>query len=339
LEGTVSTAIATLETQARSSSSYGEQLGAEITKLCSYIYAAEARLLNLIRIFDERKYWEELGLCSCAHWLNFKCGIGMNAAREKVRVAHALADLPKISMAIEKGELSYSKVRAMTRIADSSNEDYLLMIAHHGTAHHVEKLVSKFRSVKKLNAQDDVGEASSRDIVGAPSWRDGKLTHYYDHDGCLVIKARLPAEQGALIVKALEMAMDREFADSEPVGMHPVGAGLARDISGNTVGPHPVGARLARDTDAIDTTDTTDVTAVTSVPIARRPPRRRPRRNRRDLHEQQRIIGLYRGSLPGRSARTCRSAPCARQFPRCWRSAPSARHFPQYLGRGFQPRN
>jgi hypothetical protein len=96
----VSTAIATLETQPRSSSSDGEQLGAEI----------------------ERKYWEELGLCSCAHWLNFKCGIGMNAAREKVRVAHALADLPKISMAFEKGELSYSKVRAMTRIADSSND-------------------------------------------------------------------------------------------------------------------------------------------------------------------------------------------------------------------------
>ncbi|MCP4302118.1 MAG: DUF222 domain-containing protein [Gammaproteobacteria bacterium] len=251
----MSTAIAMLETQARSSSSDGEQLGAEITKLCSYIYAAEARLLNLIRIFDERKYWEELGLCSCAHWLNFKCGIGMNAAREKVRVAHALTDLPRISMAFEKGELSYSKVRAMTRIADSSNEDYLLMIAHHGTAHHVEKLVSKFRSVKKLNAQDDVGEASSRDIT-----LNRELTHYYDHDGCLVIKARLPAEQGALIVKALEMAMD-------------VGAELARDIFGNTVGAHPVGARLARDNHGTDVYPKGTWTAVTPnepLPIAAR---------------------------------------------------------------------
>jgi len=233
----VSTAIATLETLARSSSSDGEQLGAEITKLCSYIYAAEARLLNLIRIFDEKRYWEELGLCSCANWLNFKCGIGMNAAREKVRVAHALADLPKIGMAFEKGVLSYSKVRAMTRIADSSNEDYLLMIAHHGTAHHVEKLVSKFRSVKKLNAQDDVGEASSGDITV-----NRELTHYYDHDGCLVIKARLPAEQGALIVKALEMAMDWEFADSEPVG-----ARLARDNHDHDVYPKGTWTALASD--------------------------------------------------------------------------------------------
>ena len=104
-------------------------LATEITELCSYIYAAEARLLALIREFDEHQYWAEPGLCSCAHWLNFKCGIGLNAAREKVRVAHALADLPKISEAFDKGELSYSKVRAITRIANADNEDYLLMIA------------------------------------------------------------------------------------------------------------------------------------------------------------------------------------------------------------------
>ncbi len=73
-----------------------KKLGNEISELCSYIYAAESRLLNLIREFDEKEYWADLGLCSCAHWLNFKCGIGMNAAREKVRVARALATLPKI---------------------------------------------------------------------------------------------------------------------------------------------------------------------------------------------------------------------------------------------------
>ena len=201
----MSTAIAMLGPQPRSNASAGEQLGAEITRLCSHIYAAEARLLNLIRMFDERKYWQELGLCSCAHWLNFKCGIGMNAAREKVRVAHALADLPKISMAFEKGQLSYSKVRAMTRIADSTNEDYLLMIAHHGTAHHVEKLVAKFRTAQRLQDAEAANE----------QYRDREVTHYYDHDGCLVIKARLPAEQGALIVKALEMAMDKDFADAD----------------------------------------------------------------------------------------------------------------------------
>lgn len=187
-----------------STASEAERLGEQITELCSYLYAAEARLLNLVREFDAKECWAEQGFCSCAHWLNFKCGIGMNAAREKVRVAKALVDLPKIEAGLAKGELSYSKVRAMTRIADVNNEDYLLMIAKHGTAHHVEKLVSKFRSAKR--AQDAA--------MAEEQYRDRELNHYYDHDGCLVIKARMPAEQGALIVKAIEMAMDKEFVAS-----------------------------------------------------------------------------------------------------------------------------
>lgn len=198
----MSTAIAIRQDPAEAACSDARQLGAEITELCSYIYAAESRLLMLIHEFDKKKYWADLGLHSCAHWLNFKCGIGMNAAREKVRVAHALAVLPKINEGFANGALSFSKVRAMTRIANESNEDYLLMIAKHGTAHHVEKLVSKYRMAKRL--QDNQAADEQRN--------NRELTHYYDHDGCLVIKARLPAEQGALIVKALEMAMDAEFA-------------------------------------------------------------------------------------------------------------------------------
>ncbi len=170
----MSAASQSFENPAESGPSEAEQLGAEITELCSYLYAAEARLLTLIRQFDENEYWADLGLCSCAHWLNFKCGIGMNAAREKVRVAHALAKLPKINQAMANGTLSYSKVRAMTRIA---NEQY----------------------------------------------NNREVTHYYDHDGCLVIKARLPAEQGALVVKALEMAMDKDFAEADvPVDEAPL---------------------------------------------------------------------------------------------------------------------
>jgi hypothetical protein len=112
----------------------GARLGEEITHLCACIHAATYRLLVLIREFDENTYWGLPGMCSCAHWLNMQCGIGMNAAREKVRVAHALKELPGISEAFRKGELSYSKVRAMTRVANEHNENYLLMIAPHGTA-------------------------------------------------------------------------------------------------------------------------------------------------------------------------------------------------------------
>jgi hypothetical protein len=127
----VNTAIPKLPEAPKPFYEESDRLGAEITELCSYIYAATWRLLTLIREFDEKQYWGLPGLCSCAHWLNFQCGIGMNAAREKVRVAHALKDLPQISEAFRRGELSYSKVRAMTRIADAGNEDFLMMIARH----------------------------------------------------------------------------------------------------------------------------------------------------------------------------------------------------------------
>ncbi|MCP4301262.1 MAG: DUF222 domain-containing protein [Gammaproteobacteria bacterium] len=176
----------------------GEKLGAEITELCSYIYAATSQLLSLIREFDEQQYWAELGFLSCAHWLNFACGFGMNSARERLRVAHALAGLPKINEEFSAGKISYSKVRAITRVADENNEDYLLMTAHHGTAHHVERLVAQYRRARKLQDAEFANE----------QYLKREVTYYYDHDGYLVLKARMPADQGEQIVKALEMAMD-----------------------------------------------------------------------------------------------------------------------------------
>ena len=131
-----------------------ETLANEITELCAYLYAAEYQLLVKIREFDEQGYWGGPGLSSCAHWLNFKCGMGMNAARERVRVARALAELPKISAAFETGTVSYSKVRAMTRVATPENEDFLMNIARHGTAYHVETLVRKCRRVQRRRAVD-----------------------------------------------------------------------------------------------------------------------------------------------------------------------------------------
>ena len=176
-------------------------LGEQITELCTYLHAATYRLLVLIREFDECEGWHGIGLVSCAHWLNFKCGIGLNAAREKVRVARALKDLPNISKAFERGEVSYSKARAMTRIADAENEDYLLMISEHGTAHHVETLVRKYRAAKRV--QDALYDEEIQ--------RDRYLDYRYDEDGCLVIKGRIPAEKAALLAKAIDRVADELF--------------------------------------------------------------------------------------------------------------------------------
>src|SRR5277367_3011940 len=101
-----------------------EDLEAQITQLAGQLNAANYRWLTLIAEFDRRHGWSDGKLPSCAHWLNFKCGLNLGAAREKVRVAHALPVLPKIAASMARGELSYSKVRALTRIAEEATEDY-----------------------------------------------------------------------------------------------------------------------------------------------------------------------------------------------------------------------
>jgi hypothetical protein len=118
----------------------------------------------------------------------------MNAAREKVRVANALAGLPAISEAFRSGRVSYTKVRAMTRVADAGNEDYLLNIALHGTASHIESVVRGYRRSLKLN------EAESAEI----QHETREFNYHWAEDGSLVFNGRLPAEVGAMLLKALE---------------------------------------------------------------------------------------------------------------------------------------
>src|SRR5580692_864531 len=124
-------------------------LEAQITELAGQLNAAQYRWLMLIAQFDRLNGWSDGQLRSCAHWLNFKCGLNLGAAREKVRVAHALAGLPKIAASMARGELSYSKVRAVSRVACEATEENFLMIALHGTAHHVESLVRGFRQAQQ----------------------------------------------------------------------------------------------------------------------------------------------------------------------------------------------
>ena len=128
-----------------------EALGDRIADLAARIQAATYELLVLIRQFDERDGWE--GFASCAHWLSWRIGLAPGAAREKVRVAHALAKLPRLSEALQRGEVSYSKVRAVTRVATPATEQALLDVALAGTAAHVERVVRTWRRVDRAAEQ------------------------------------------------------------------------------------------------------------------------------------------------------------------------------------------
>ena len=125
------------------------ELAAQITELAGHLNAAHYRWLSLIAEFDRRHGWSDGSTQSCAHWLNWQCGIDLGAAREKVRVAHALEKLPRIAAAMAHGKLSYSKARALTRVACEKTEEYFLSVALHGTASHVEKLVRCYRRAQE----------------------------------------------------------------------------------------------------------------------------------------------------------------------------------------------
>ena len=118
-----------------------DRLGDEIAELSAHLDAAAARLLDLIRRFDAAGGWNT-GFRSCAEWLSWRTGLDMGAAREKVRVARALATLPHLAQALSRGELSYAKVRALTRVATPDNEHRLLKVGRAGTAAHVERIAS-----------------------------------------------------------------------------------------------------------------------------------------------------------------------------------------------------
>jgi hypothetical protein len=125
-----------------------DRLGDEIAELAAHLTAATARLLDLIREFDARGGWNN-GFRSCAEWLSWRVGLDLGAARQKVRVARALGGLPLLARALARGELSYAKVRALTRVATPATEERLLVIGRAGTAEHVECIVRGWRQVDR----------------------------------------------------------------------------------------------------------------------------------------------------------------------------------------------
>ena len=183
-----------------------EALESQITELWGNINAATAQFLVLLAEFDRREGWAQHGVANCAHWLSWQCGIGAVAAREKVRTARALESLPKIQAAFVEGRLSYSKVRALTRVATAETEDTLLNIAVNGTAAHVERTVRGFRRVVRSLERDEAGAIHERRYLDCRR----------EADGSVKLEARLAPEVGELLLKALEAAhADLEGRDGE----------------------------------------------------------------------------------------------------------------------------
>ncbi len=122
------------------------ELGDDIAMTASAIDRTEHRLLSLLRVFDSGKGWERDGATSFPAWLSWRCGMRAGAARERIRVSAALGELPLIDAALCAGEISYSKARAVTRVATAENEETLLASARGMTAAELEKLCRMLRT-------------------------------------------------------------------------------------------------------------------------------------------------------------------------------------------------
>jgi hypothetical protein len=174
-----------------------DRLGDEIAELSAHLDAATARLLDLIRAFDARGGWNS-GFRSCAAWLSWRVGLDLGAARERVRVARALGALPLLAQALARGELSYAKVRALTRVATPETEARLLAVGRAGTAAHVERIVRGWRA---LDRRAEARESKLRHASRA-------LHVLQDEDGMVVVRGRLEPEVGALLLRALDAARE-----------------------------------------------------------------------------------------------------------------------------------
>ena len=137
-----------------------EQLGEEIASLAAHLDAATHRLLTCIRQFDEANGWHQQGAISCAHWLAWRTGLDTATAREKVRVARALGNLPAIDEALRSARLSYAKVRALTRVATPQNETRLLEMALEATGAQLERLCRGYRTALAADEASDPEERS-----------------------------------------------------------------------------------------------------------------------------------------------------------------------------------
>ncbi|HEY7519982.1 MAG TPA: DUF222 domain-containing protein [Methylomirabilota bacterium] len=174
-----------------------------------------------MRDFDARGGWGN-GFRSCAEWLAWRIGLAPGAAREHVRVARALGTLPRLAQALARGELSYSKVRAITRVATPETEERLLAVGRGGTAAHVERIVRAWRAVDR---KAEVRETAERHRARA-------LHVYQDDDGMVVIRGRLEPEVGAVLMQALAAARDT------------LAQRRRKDVPAGTSGPTDAPARM-----------------------------------------------------------------------------------------------
>jgi hypothetical protein len=188
-----------------------EHLEHELCQLASHLSAAMARWIALVDEFDRREAWGKWGgVASTSHWISWRCACSTHTAREYVRVARSLRDLPLTREAFSHGELSYAKVRALTRVATPESEEFLLHQATYATASQLDRMLGAYRQSERPD----------------PQWHgEPKLSWAWNRDGSLRVEARLSPDDGRAFLDALEAGRSQIRDEARNSGTEDVPAG------------------------------------------------------------------------------------------------------------------
>ncbi|HSR41058.1 MAG TPA: DUF222 domain-containing protein, partial [Longimicrobiales bacterium] len=236
-----------------------EALEHEILTLEAHLQAAKHRFLALLAEFDRREGWRLAEHRSCAHWLQHRSGMSLRTAREQVRVARALESLPRIAAAMSRGELHYCQVRALVRVATPGCEAELLEVAKSATTAELERFVRRWRW-RWISGADEERRERERH-------RLRRLVVFPDEGGMYVVRGRVTAEVGALLMRTIEAASDALFCAeaaeettpeqrrADALGLlaeRAMAAGFGGDGRAGAPGPDPEGGREGEAEEADD---------------------------------------------------------------------------------------
>ena len=170
-----------------------EVLEHEVVTLAAQIAQATCRFLLVVAELDRRSAWAQWDGCkTMAHWLSYRCSLSPSTAREHVRVAHALSSLPHIAATFGRGELSYSKVRVLTRVATSESEEGLVDLARTATAAQLIRIVR----ATVVAMADPAQRLAMRELVTG-----------VDEEGFGTVRARLSIEDLPIVDQAIAAAL------------------------------------------------------------------------------------------------------------------------------------
>lgn len=188
-----------------------ERLEHEMLTLAGHLAAATCSFLLMVGEYDHRRSWESWESLSCAHWLNWRCGVGMTAAREQVRVARRLRELPLVTAAFARGEVSYSKVRAITRVAHPGIEEQLVDLARWATASQLERACAALRRCNDAAAAERElrREQDRAELRRSLTWSTEPET------GDLIVRLRIPAGVAAESFRASVDALAAQHAAAD----------------------------------------------------------------------------------------------------------------------------